>query len=64
MRGTLAKINYAVSGLPAFSGVQADDESARRTRLGGVVRLAENLDAIERAFDAVKYGRMLRSALD
>ncbi len=58
MRGTLAKINYAVSGLPAFSGVQADDESARRTRLGGVVRLAENLDAIERAFDAVKYGRI------
>ncbi len=57
MRGTLSKVNYAVSALPAFPGLASLDEAARRASLGGVVRLAENTDSIERAFDAVKYGR-------
>jgi phytoene dehydrogenase-like protein len=50
MRGALAKVNYAVDSLPAFAGVASPEA------LSGCVRLASSLDAIERAFDAVKYG--------
>ncbi len=57
MRGTLAKVNYAVSALPAFPGLRSLDATARGAALGGVVRLADGTDGIERAFDAVKYGR-------
>ena len=58
MRGTLAKVNYAVSASARVSGC-AGRSTNRRARPGsaGVVRLAESVDAIERAFDAVKYGR-------
>jgi phytoene dehydrogenase-like protein len=52
MRGALAKVNFAVSALPPFRGVVRDGEAA----LSGAVRLAPNLDAIERAFDSSKYG--------
>jgi phytoene dehydrogenase-like protein len=48
--GTLAKVNYAVSALPRFPGVDA-------AALSGRVRLAHDIDGIERAFDAAKYGR-------
>jgi phytoene dehydrogenase-like protein len=49
-RGTLAKINLALSALPAFAG-------ATRDVLGARVRLAPDLDYLERAFDHAKYGR-------
>jgi phytoene dehydrogenase-like protein len=49
--GTLAKINYAVASLPAFTGVGGDV-----TALSGLIRLSPEIDAIERAFDAAKYG--------
>ncbi len=49
-RGTLAKVNVALSSLPAFSG-------ATKEMLGGRVRLAPDLDYLERAFDHAKYGR-------
>jgi phytoene dehydrogenase-like protein len=52
MRGALAKVNYAVSALPPFGGIVRDPEAA----LSGTVRLAPDLDVIERAFDASKYG--------
>jgi phytoene dehydrogenase-like protein len=55
-RGTLAKVNYAVSRLPSFIGL--DHTSDHGAALSGAVRLAADLDAIERAFDAVKYGRL------
>lgn len=48
-RGTLAKVNYAVSALPDVAGQPA-------AALSGRIRLAPNVDAIERAFDAAKYG--------
>ena len=54
MRGTLAKINYAVSALPKLTGVAASDAHAT---LSGAVRLCPDLDTLERAFDAAKYGR-------
>ena len=46
--GTLAKMNFAVSALPKFP---VDAEA-----LTGRVRLTRSIDAIERAFDAAKYG--------
>ena len=50
MRGTLAKVNLALSSLPHFPG-------ATRDLLAGRVRLAPDLDYLERAFDHAKYGR-------
>ena len=55
-RGTLAKINYAVSQLPRFSSLAARDPAEQAAALSGRVRLAPDLDYIERAFDAAKYG--------
>ena len=49
-RGTLAKVNLALSALPSFTG-------ATRDMLGGRVRIAPDLDYLERAFDDAKYGR-------
>ncbi|MEY4635833.1 MAG: hypothetical protein RJA55_1631 [Acidobacteriota bacterium] len=49
-RGTLAKVNFALSAWPSFTG-------ATREMLSGRVRLAPDLDYLERAFDHAKYGR-------
>lgn len=49
-RGTLAKVNFALSALPSFTG-------ATREMLARRVRLAPDLDYLERAFDCAKYGR-------
>jgi len=53
--GTLAKVNYAVSSLPRFEGLPLDD-TERAAALSGRIRLAHDIDGIERAFDAAKYG--------
>jgi phytoene dehydrogenase-like protein len=49
-RGTLAKVNLALSALPSFAGATAE-------MLSGRVRLAPDIDYLERAFDHAKYGR-------
>ena len=49
-RGTLAKVNLALSQLPQFTGATPEV-------LAGRVRLAPDLDHLERAFDHAKYGR-------
>ena len=49
-RGTLAKVNLALSALPQFTG-------ATRDMLAGRVRIAPDIDYLERAFDHAKYGR-------
>jgi phytoene dehydrogenase-like protein len=54
--GTLAKINFAVSALPRFTGVARLGADQQTAALSGRIRLAANIDAIERAFDAAKYG--------
>jgi phytoene dehydrogenase-like protein len=56
MRGALSKVNFAVSALPRFECLQELDEGRRRSALSGWMRLAPTIDAIERAFDAAKYG--------
>jgi phytoene dehydrogenase-like protein len=48
--GTLAKINLAVSELPEFPGVPPE-------ALSGRLRIAPDIDYLERAFDHSKYGR-------
>ena len=56
--GTLAKINYAVSALPRFAGLAALGKNEQAAALSGRIRLARDIDGIERAFDAAKYGRI------
>ena len=48
--GTLAKVNLALRGLPEFTGLD-------RTGMSGRIRIAPDVDYLERAFDDSKYGR-------
>jgi phytoene dehydrogenase-like protein len=54
--GTLAKVNFAVSGVPAFAALAGRSLDEQRAALSGRVRLTPDIDAMERAFDAAKYG--------
>ena len=47
-RGTLAKVNLALSGLPAFA--------ADPTVLSGRIHIGPEIDYLEKAFDHAKYG--------
>ena len=49
--GTLAKVNLALSALPVVPG-------ADREQLATRLRIAPDIDYVERAFDEVKYGRL------
>jgi phytoene dehydrogenase-like protein len=49
--GTAAKINLALSGLPEFRGVDGD-----KAKLAGRIHVGPEIDYLERAFDASKYG--------
>lgn len=49
-RGTVAKMNLALSALPTFRGVAAPGD------LGGRIHIGPDIDYLERAFDASKYG--------
>jgi phytoene dehydrogenase-like protein len=56
--GTMAKVNLALSGLPSF-GVED------REALSGHIHIGPEIDYLERAFDAAKYGDFSgRPALD
>ena len=52
MNGTVAKVNLALSGLPIFNGVNGNAS----TLLGGRIQVSPEVDYLERAFDASKYG--------
>jgi phytoene dehydrogenase-like protein len=56
-KGTIAKINLALSGLPAFS---APAGSTRKLTdiLSGRIHIGARLDDLERAFDHAKYGEL------
>jgi phytoene dehydrogenase-like protein len=47
--GTVSKVNLALSALPRFDGAEPE-------RLSGRIVIAPSVDALERAFDASKYG--------
>jgi len=51
--GTVAKLNLALDSLPAFRGVDGGDA---RVKLGGRIHIGPEIDYLERAFDASKYG--------
>jgi len=51
--GVSAKINLALSDLPLFTGVEGDEV---RTKLSGRIHIGPDIDYLERAFDAAKYG--------
>ena len=50
--GTVAKVNFALSGLPSFRGMTGDPVASLRGR----VQVGPGIDYLERAFDASKYG--------
>jgi phytoene dehydrogenase-like protein len=52
--GTVAKIKLKLSGMPSFKGV--DDEA----KLSGRIHIGPEIDYLERAFDASKYGEFSR----
>ena len=52
-RGVTAKINLALDALPPFTALAGDT-----LPLGGRLLIAPDLDYLERAFDATKYGAM------
>ena len=52
MHGTVAKINLALNGLPKFNGVDGDAAAL----LSGRIQISPEIDYLERAFDASKYG--------
>ena len=52
-RGTLAKMNLALSALPSFRGVGTDPGA-----LSGRIQIAPTLDYLEHAFDRAKYGEL------
>jgi phytoene dehydrogenase-like protein len=47
--GTVAKVSLALSGLPEFPGLEHE-------RLSGRIHFGPDIDYLERAFDAAKYG--------
>ncbi len=54
MFGTVAKMNLALKGLPKFKGVESD------ALLQGRIQISPEIDYLERAFDAAKYGEYSR----
>jgi phytoene dehydrogenase-like protein len=54
-RGVTAKVNLALTALPAFDGLTGDDAAMR---LRGRIVMALSMDHLDRAADAAKYGRI------
>jgi phytoene dehydrogenase-like protein len=52
-RGMLAKINLALRGLPTFTALRRSSDTKP---LAGRIHIGPDLDYLERAFDASKYG--------
>ena len=52
MHGTVAKVNLALTGLPSFKGIDGNATSLLRGR----IQVSPEVDYLERAFDAAKYG--------
>lgn len=56
MNGTVAKVNLALSALPAFTGLDGNVEA-----LQGRIQIGPEIDYLERAFDESKYGNFSRA---
>ncbi len=54
--GVSAKVNLALSGLPTFTGLGVGDSQNTIEKLSGRIHVGPDIDYLERAFDAAKYG--------
>src|ERR1700730_6073068 len=52
--GNVAKVNLALDGLPTFPALDAIESSLKS--LSGRIHIGPDIDSLERAFDASKYG--------
>lgn len=52
--GCVAKVNLALSSFPSFQGVSGGPEDLEK--LSGRIQVGHEIDYLERAFDAAKYG--------
>ena len=50
--GTVARVDLALSALPSFAGIKPGEVE----KLSGRIHLGPDIDYLERAFDAAKYG--------
>ncbi|MGB7285194.1 MAG: NAD(P)/FAD-dependent oxidoreductase [Candidatus Acidiferrum sp.] len=57
--GTVAKVNLALNGLPAFASLENSEEALKA--LSGRIHIGSEIDYLERAFDASKYGEFSSS---
>ncbi len=57
-RGSTARVNLALSGLPDFTGLaRKDAASDLRPLLSGHILICPDMETLERAYDDAKYGR-------
>jgi phytoene dehydrogenase-like protein len=54
--GTVAKVNLALGGLPAFTAVENSENALKA--LSGRIHIGPEIDYLERAFDVSKYGEL------
>ena len=57
--GNVAKVNLALGGLPVFSALDAQESAL--TALSGRIHIGPEIDYLERAFDASKYGEFSKA---
>jgi phytoene dehydrogenase-like protein len=57
--GTVAKVNLALGSLPTFTALDATESSLKS--LSGRIHIGPEIDYLERAFDASKYGDFSRA---
>lgn len=56
-KGTVAKVNFALAGLPSFPSLAGTvGPDGFRQALSGRIHIGPEIDYLERAFDASKYG--------
>ena len=57
--GTVAKVNLALNGLPVFPSLDVTESSLKS--LSGRIHIGPEIDYLERAFDASKYGEFSKA---
>jgi phytoene dehydrogenase-like protein len=57
--GTVAKVNLALCSLPTFTALDATESSLKS--LSGRIHIGPEIDYLERAFDASKYGEFSKA---
>jgi phytoene dehydrogenase-like protein len=57
--GNVAKVNLALGGLPAFTALEGNESYLRA--IAGRIHIGPDIDYLERAFDASKYGEFSKT---